>query len=90
MFGVSKEELLQGMENLRKRICHYDGPTCDCKYGHQWPEDTLEQLRQRLNISTDSDSEQTGCPELRQAYALLNALTEEEFDNLCRKTYILI
>jgi hypothetical protein len=87
MFGVSKKELLEGIANLRKRICLYDCPTCDCKYGHQWPEDHVEQLKQRFKVY--ADSEQTGCPELRQAYALLNALTEEEFDNLCRKTYIL-
>lgn len=30
MFGVTKEELLQGLENLRMRICSYSDPDhCD-------------------------------------------------------------
>lgn len=33
MFGVNDERLIEGLEAIRKRLCVYPGPTCDCKFG---------------------------------------------------------
>jgi hypothetical protein len=33
MFGVQDDALIEGLETIRKRLCCYAGPTCDCKFG---------------------------------------------------------
>ena len=90
MFGTSKEMLLKHLENLRKRVCCYATPDyCDCKYGIPWedmPEkddpDCEAKMLARMNQWQSFGSklgEQTGCPELRQAIALIKEIPDEEF-----------
>ena len=71
MFIRSKQEIIEGLENLRKAICGYgpNAPTCDCKYGG----------------SRIAHSEQTGCPEVRVAIGVLTQLSDIEYYNTCRK-----
>lgn len=58
-FRPTKEEVVQGLETLRERICCYVGTRCDCKY---------------LTPDCDMrrGSEQTGCCEVRAAIEFLN------------------
>ena len=79
MFGVPKHELLKHLENLRLRLCCYSPqPTCDCKYGIPWDKDKpMVILNQWQDFSRVG--EHTGCPELRQAIALINTIPESMF-----------
>jgi hypothetical protein len=94
MFGVTKDELIRGLENLRLRLCCYSPqPTCDCKYGIDWVEKPTEeemkekpewaQRRMRKYLSQQQSligmGEQTGCPELRQVINILKNMSSEEF-----------
>ena len=78
MFGINQSELLDGLSNLQERICGYCGPTCDCKYG-------IEKIKNPIEKMQYNTSEQTGCPEVRQAMAMIQALTNDEFNDLCLK-----
>lgn len=75
MFGIGKEELLTNLENLRKSLCCYEGDFCDCKYGIYQP--------------STFGSELNGCPEIRQAMAIINSLTNEEFDDICKRARVI-
>jgi len=94
MFGVTKDELIRGLENLRLRLCCYSPqPTCDCKYGVEWVEKPTEeemkenpewaQRRMRRYLSQQQSligmGEQTGCPELRQVIGILRNMSSKEF-----------
>lgn len=77
MFFTSRQQMMIGLEAVRKQHCGYvnmvtgeAAATCDCKYG--------------LN-ETSRHSEVTGCPEIRQALALLSVLREEEYVILLRR-----
>lgn len=51
--------LAHAVETARRWVCAYWGDPCDCKYG--------------ATTATESNSEQTGCPELRElAHRLLH------------------
>lgn len=54
------DDVIEELERVRRGLCCYMGPTCDCKYG--FPSDRA------------AGTEQTGCPELRDAIALLRRL----------------
>lgn len=54
------DALMESLERVRAGVCCYAGPTCDCKYG--FPEG-----RQ----AGRTGSEQTGCPEIREAIGFL-------------------
>lgn len=56
-FHIEKERLLANLETLRKRLCCYTGPPCDCKFGNSG--------------SPLGSSEVTGCPELYQAMDII-------------------
>lgn len=53
---------IEGLEKVRKGLCLYMGPTCDCKFmsGHQ----------------TYPRSEQTGCCEIRKGITVIEGLLE--------------
>jgi hypothetical protein len=74
MFGIEKEELLKNLEKLRAERCCYMGITCDCKFG----------------MDKNKSEEQTGCPELRQATALIKAMDKKEWNSLKKKACIAI
>jgi len=78
-FGIKQQHLLKNLEKLRKQRCAYLGERCDCKY---------------LKDEEDADfhylDETNGCPEIRMAAAMLAALSEEEFNELAKKSGIII
>lgn len=77
MFGETKNELVLGLNNVRRGLCAYGihAGFCDCKYG----------------INDDSHKhggEKNGCPEVRMASALINAMTDKEFARICKRAKI--
>lgn len=80
MFGIEKERLVNSLEKIRKRLCCYSPETiiCDCKY-----------------ISDDNlpmpsfGGEDSGCCEVRMAMLLINKMTQEEFETICKRAYII-
>jgi hypothetical protein len=51
-----RDRLIEALEEARRKVCVYSGPTCDCKYGL---------VPGGFEPSLLSD-ECTGCPELRE------------------------
>ena len=75
-FGVIQKLLIQSLRKVRKSICYYMGDTCDCKY-----------------LGEDSEigkGECSGCPELYQAIAIIEAMTPEEFDAIRKRAKVTI
>jgi hypothetical protein len=73
-----RERMLESVEHLGVRACSYSvGPDwallCDCKYGIESDVSPREPIY---------CGEQTGCPELRDVYSILKAMTDEEFTGL--------
>lgn len=71
---MTRLQIVAAMEAARKnRLCGYMGDPCDCKYG----------------IATTNDrmggSEQTGCPEMRTAIAILRNMTDQEWEKIQRR-----
>lgn len=66
MFGVDREKLIESLEALRKTVCAYgpDADRCDCKFGISY-------------TGRRNSTEQTGCPELRQAILILRGREDE-------------
>lgn len=79
MFGIEKERLVESLEIIRKRLCCYSPESiiCDCKY-----------LRDDEKYP-DPIGENTGCCEVRMAMHLIKAMTQEEFETLCKRGYII-
>ena len=78
MFGIEKEKLVEGLKNVRKRLCAYYGDRgCDCKFGAtkdaKWGSETG-----------------SGCPEVSQAYKLIEAMTQDEFNEISHRGKTLI
>ncbi len=73
-FGKTKEILTKSLQKIRKSICLYQGPYCDCKF-----------LGEDSKLG---ESEFSGCPELYEVEALLNVMTPEEFKDLCNRAAI--
>lgn len=76
MFYGDKQLVRNSLHLIQREVCCYDGnfsenppATCDCKYGY-----SLDLLK--------SDSEKTGCPELRTVVELLDRMTEEEYNTI--------
>lgn len=64
-FGIEQDRIVKGLLAIRKKLCCYMGPPCDCKYGYD-PDDTPY-------------SEQTGCPEIALAASIISRMTPEEY-----------
>lgn len=63
-----KDTVAKVLEKMRKKLCMYRSQSrCDCKY-------TKETNR--------TTGEETGCPELRCAIALLEAMTDAEYEKI--------
>lgn len=73
-FWTGKKQLIEGLSKLRAHLCRYVVDPCDCKYGC----DGLDDRR----------SEQSGCPEVRAAIALLNDQTDDEGRAAPRTDYL--
>ncbi len=77
MSDLTRDSLVEALEAVRLRTCGYsDGKKaaqrCDCKFG--------------LTISRRG-SEQNGCPELRFVLALLESLSEKEYEILSKRVF---
>lgn len=68
MFTTTRPKLLRGLLRLRRNICGYTGPPCDCKYGYK-----------------DGTREQTGCPEIANAAALIARLRPSEYEEILNR-----
>ena len=84
MFGVSHGKLIQGLQGAQQRNCCYMGNTCDCKYGIE----TTSDEKKAAEFWRNDIGEQTGCPEIRQALAMLGALSTSEFNKLAQEAGI--
>ena len=84
---TDKDSILKAVRAAQRTACCYDvfgksreaiamGPpgTCDCKYGGG-------------NLEHRTGGEETGCPELRDAHAVLEALTSFEFARVQRRLW---
>ena len=72
---TSREEVLRGLEAVGAKQCVYShgkewATYCDCKYG--------------IDPAGDGQfcGEKNGCPELRSAHRVIEALTDEQFIEL--------
>lgn len=75
-FAVEKDLLTSSVAKVRKSICFYMGTTCDCKF---------------MNEDTKIGSgECSGCPELYEVLALLEAMTPEEFETIRSRAKLII
>jgi hypothetical protein len=68
MFLEGRYEFLAGLETLRKRLCQY-GPNAD---------------RCDCKYGASGQGEESGCPELREAIAILEKVGKREFVRLAR------
>ena len=86
MFFQDRETTMRGIAELGSMACTYAPgalgaeewvkPTarCDCKYG-------IDRSNRRF-----AGGEQTGCPELKSVWAVLDAMSDEEWDLMVRRT----
>ena len=71
MNSTSRRELIDVVSRLRYKVCGYmDTDFCDCKFS---------------NGKDKFYGEYNGCPELRMVELILQALDDEEFDELWEK-----
>ena len=77
MFGIEKDRLEKNLDLLQKNSCSYFGAPnqCDCKYN---------KTEEVIPMSESS----CGCPELRLVVKLVNAMTESEYKELCKRAGI--
>lgn len=76
MVFTKRQDMLEVIQRIGQKTCGYYDPTkswpantCDCKYG----------------ANGGPTGEKTGCPELRIIYAILKALSDEEWVELVHK-----
>lgn len=75
MFYRNKENIVATLEKLRQDVCCYMSPTfCDCKYGYE--------SKGKFNVH---HGEHTACPELRCALAVLNKMTDAEYEEIINR-----
>lgn len=75
-FGIKKEFLVRNLSKISKSVCCYMGDSCDCKY-----------------LSGESEvgrGETTGCPETKLAAAIINGMTDEEYERFLKKAKFII
>lgn len=79
----SKEQLVEALKIVREQVCGYfPSSRCDCKYGLS--ENRIE--RDKIGRPTiHFDSEQTGCPELREVTYLLECMDDEDIQDVINK-----
>lgn len=88
MFYGERQECLAVLKLVGRESCQYGGPwpdnICDCKFGvkgkpmfHEFVGSDLEQIRDRSQTS-----EQTGCPEIRSIYRIIEKMTDAEWDEI--------
>ena len=83
MFGVSQSELIEQLHRLQRTLCYHDpypdrpneGPPPFCDCKYG---------------ADDLDGECTGCPEVRMAMWIIDAMTPEEFEEITERANIKI
>ena len=65
---ISKKQLLKSLERIRKTLCAYIGPTCDCKY--------MQDEDQYICSGCEAGS---GCPEIYTAINLIKSMSAAEY-----------
>lgn len=82
MFGISQDKLIQGLKQIRRRICAYRPFNdekqewfCDCKYNAK-----------EKNIGLSEDG--SGCPEVCMAREIIKAMTPLEFKRITKRAKI--
>lgn len=79
----TRDGLIAAIKATRKyRVCAYRGDRCDCKYGLKTRTVPSKRDPSKLIEEVVPSSEQTGCPELYEVIALLQAMTKAQFDRL--------
>lgn len=74
-FATTRAKLEAGLERVGRDLCSYvsaggtERATCDCKYG----------IGLTPAKGENAGSEQTGCPEVHMALAMIKAMTDEEY-----------
>jgi len=84
MSELNRDELIKVVADVQGHLCSYHMPGkpepsgfCDCKYGAKG-----------LVHSPDRGphgGEQTGCPEMREVLAILEAMTDKEFERIQKR-----
>lgn len=82
---MTRQELIESLERLRKNVCVYLGSTCDCKYGGPPPLATHQKAI--MGMAPHIIGEQTGCPELRSAIAFFTELSDQEWNDVWNRLY---
>ena len=82
MFGCSKERLIAGLVNINKAHCAYNNGNsdlgrCDCKYG----------AGEKYNPNSELGN---GCPEIRSVTKILEKMTDDEYEELCKRAGVII
>lgn len=73
-----RTEVLEALELTRaRRVCAYMGTTCDCKYGIVEFSKTFPKAF--------INGEQNGCPEMREAIAIIRFMTDDEWAKIERR-----
>jgi len=63
---LKRTELIETLQKIQVGICAYRSKTfCDCKYGAD-----------KVGLNSEDGS---GCPEMRQTLAIMNEMTDEEY-----------
>jgi hypothetical protein len=78
MFVIDRRQLIENLKVLRRNVCCYmnsDLGPCDCKFG------PLDNWDKTLSPTLKYNSENTGCPELRETIMLLEKMSDEDFEN---------
>lgn len=70
MFVLTRKELENSLESIRKKLCAYLSLPCDCKY----------------ITGNKVNDEETGCCELLNVLGLLRNMTDEEYERIIKRT----
>ncbi len=80
MFVRDRKRVSEGLQALLKMTCDYRGRIpCDCKYGL-----SEELLDPKTLTRIQPYSEQNGCPEIRCALQLIEAISDEEYNSIMK------
>lgn len=76
-----RQRLLNAVEKIGIKLCSYSyldkwAIPCDCKYGVE---------SDRLKGEGIYCGEQTGCPEMRDIYSLVELMTDEEYEEISKR-----
>jgi len=77
---MNRKEAIAALEAVRALMCAYlPGGDCDCKYGLRKELLGSENYGKVVFVKRPSD-ERTGCPELRDVGAILEVMSDEDFE----------